>query len=314
MDQLSKYHKQHGTNLNRFPSVDKRPLDLYRLKKAVEIRGGFSNVCKHKKWAEIGRDLGYSGKIMSSLSTSLKNSYQRYLHPYEEWVKSAKPGVQQQIEAEQGGPITPSGSPLKKLPADKPAVSPLSSLPDSPAIRASTALNASVVGTPDKSDTDMADATPIRGSTPAVNGGFTAVNSGSGFTSVNSGAGGFTPVNVSNGMKRELDANMTPNTGNSRRSENGATPSKRSTPELKAGTILKRGHSQENGSGVDIKEQSKEATADESENGERRSKRLKKGMLCKFSFVLFFLSSSLFFFLLKIGVVAPNRDRWLIVF
>jgi len=108
LDQLSKYHKQHGTNLNRFPSVDKRPLDLYRLKKAVEIRGGFSNVCKHKKWAEIGRDLGYSGKIMSSLSTSLKNSYQRYLHPYEEWVKSAKPGVQQQIEAEQGGPITPS--------------------------------------------------------------------------------------------------------------------------------------------------------------------------------------------------------------
>ncbi|PUU77665.1 PLU-1-like protein-domain-containing protein [Tuber borchii] len=276
LDQLSKYHKQHGTNLNRFPSVDKRPLDLYRLKKAVEIRGGFSNVCKHKKWAEIGRDLGYSGKIMSSLSTSLKNSYQRYLHPYEEWVKSAKPGVQQQIEAEQGGPITPSGSPLKKLPADKPAMSPLSSLPDSPAIRASTALNASVVGTPDKSDTDMADATPIRGSTPAVNGGFTAVNSGSGFTPVNSGAGGFTPVNVSNGMKRELDANMTPNTGNSRRSENGATPSKRSTPELKAGTILKRGHSQENGSGVDIKEQSKEATADESENGERRSKRLKK--------------------------------------
>ena len=58
LDQLSKFHKQQGMNLNRFPSVDKRPLDLYKLKKAVETRGGFDKVCKLKKWAEIGRDLG----------------------------------------------------------------------------------------------------------------------------------------------------------------------------------------------------------------------------------------------------------------
>jgi [histone H3]-trimethyl-L-lysine4 demethylase len=49
-----------------------------------------------QKWAEIATDLGYSGKIMSSLSTSLKNSYQRWLQPYEEYVRIAKPGVQQQ--------------------------------------------------------------------------------------------------------------------------------------------------------------------------------------------------------------------------
>jgi histone demethylase JARID1 len=48
LDQLSKYQKQHGTSLNRFPSVDKRPLDLYRLKKAVEIRGGYATVCRGK--------------------------------------------------------------------------------------------------------------------------------------------------------------------------------------------------------------------------------------------------------------------------
>ncbi|EOD44979.1 putative phd transcription factor protein [Neofusicoccum parvum UCRNP2] len=77
LDQLAKFHRSRGNNLNRFPSVDKRPLDLYKLKKAVETRGGFDRVCKGKKWAEIGRDLGYSGKIMSSLSTSLKNSYQK---------------------------------------------------------------------------------------------------------------------------------------------------------------------------------------------------------------------------------------------
>ncbi|KAI7119247.1 PLU-1-domain-containing protein, partial [Hortaea werneckii] len=71
LDQLARFHKQNGHNLNRFPSVDKRPLDLYRLKKTVERKGGFDTVCKGKRWAEVGRDLGYSGKIMSSLSTSL---------------------------------------------------------------------------------------------------------------------------------------------------------------------------------------------------------------------------------------------------
>ena len=96
--------------MTRFPSVDKRPLDLYKLKKAVDFRGGFDKVCKGKKWAEIGRDLGYSGKIMSSLSTSLKNSYQRWLQPYEDYLRIAKPGVQQLLEMENGGPYTPSPS------------------------------------------------------------------------------------------------------------------------------------------------------------------------------------------------------------
>ena len=96
--------------MTRFPSVDKRPLDLYKLKKAVDSRGGFDKVCKGKKWAEIGRDLGYSGKIMSSLSTSLKNSYQRWLQPYEDYLRIAKPGVQHLLELENGGPFTPSPS------------------------------------------------------------------------------------------------------------------------------------------------------------------------------------------------------------
>src|SRR5690606_36798778 len=176
LDQLHKFHKQQGSNLTRFPSVDKRPLDLYRLKKAVEVRGGFHNVCKHKKWAEIGRDLGYSGKIMSSLSTSLKNSYQRYLHPYEEWVKTAKPGVQQQLEAEYGGPITPSpaASPMKKVLNNG---TPIRS--DSPLARHSTSIDAG-----ENTDTDktMTDSTPAGTPLPGRS-GFTPVNSG--FTPVN---------------------------------------------------------------------------------------------------------------------------------
>ncbi len=82
---------------------------------------------------------------MSSLSTSLKNSYQRWLFPYEEYLRLAKPGVHQQLEYEYGGPLTPSPgqSPLKR-----PAYqnhTPSSLRGESPAIRASDALNSSLM-------------------------------------------------------------------------------------------------------------------------------------------------------------------------
>ncbi|KAI9802385.1 MAG: hypothetical protein M1833_001891 [Piccolia ochrophora] len=200
LDQLSKFHKQHGANLNRFPSVDKRPLDLYKLKKAVEIRGGFEKVCKLKKWAEIGRDLGYSGKIMSSLSTSLKNSYQRWLNPYEEYLRVAKPGVQQQLEFEYGGPLTPSpaNSPMKKSHQNASS----SNNTDSPAIRASAALNASLKN----GDCSEKDPSPLEAPRPVSSSSFTAVNS-AGFTPVNASPSAFTPVN---GIKRESDSGATP--------------------------------------------------------------------------------------------------------
>ncbi|KAL9639656.1 MAG: hypothetical protein Q9164_000785 [Protoblastenia rupestris] len=203
LDQLAKFHKQHGMNLNRFPSVDKRPLDLYKLKKAVECRGGFEKVCKLKKWAEIGRDLGYSGKIMSSLSTSLKNSYQKWLHPYEEYLKIAKPSVQQQLEFENGGPFTPSS--VKQSMNGSHQGTPTFMHDNSPAMRASAALNASLNDIPDPHDPK-----------PVVTESFQPVMS-SGFTPVN--AGGFTPVNLTpasfpfgspNGVPKHESENGTP--------------------------------------------------------------------------------------------------------
>lgn len=90
--------------MNRLPYVDKKPVDLYRLKNLVESRGGFDKVCKSKEWAEIAKDLGYSGRIMSSLSTSLKNSFLRWLSPYEEYLRASKPGVEHQLEEEHVDP------------------------------------------------------------------------------------------------------------------------------------------------------------------------------------------------------------------
>lgn len=130
----------------RFPYVDKRPLDLYELKKAVQSRGGFERVCDRKKWAEIGRVLGYSGKIMSSLSTSLKHSYEKWLLPYEQWLAGVKPSVQMQMEQERGGPYgtpSPGTSPFSPMKRSNPHT-PSSLSKESPAVAASHALNTSI--------------------------------------------------------------------------------------------------------------------------------------------------------------------------
>ena len=200
LDQLAKYHKQHGMNLNRFPSVDKRPLDLYKLKKAVECRGGFDKVCKHKKWAEIGRDLGYSGKIMSSLSTSLKNSYQKWLHPYEEFVKANKAGPQQQQQQdfENSSPYTPAS--MKKQSNGSHQGTPIHMDNHSPAINASHSLNASLNGNVNPTDQKMR---LPEASAPAL-----SAPASSGFTPVN--PGGFTPVNANPTLFASGQNNTTP--------------------------------------------------------------------------------------------------------
>jgi [histone H3]-trimethyl-L-lysine4 demethylase len=290
LDQLAKFHKQYGTNLNRFPSVDKRPLDLYKLKKAVEVRGGFEKVCKDKKWAEIGRDLGYSGKIMSSLSTSLKNSYQRWLHPYEEYLRTVKPGVQQQLDFEYGGQFSPSPamSPMKRVHSQSQSDG-LNT--DSPAVHASVALHTITA----QANSVMQPAPPpplpvtnIEAPRP-VSSGFMAVNSG-GFSAVNAPPSGFVAVNHAppSLSKRESDictgtpsSNghvQTPGTGNTPR----LMPSQELPGRTSNGDVgsnpLKRTMSHES---INGESGSDGINGDGDGPNGRRSKRLKRGSLLR---------------------------------
>lgn len=217
---------------------------------------------------------------MSSLSTSLKNSYQRWLFPYEEYLRLAKPGVHQQLEYEYGGPLTPSpaNSPLKKSHQHTPS----SLRPESPAIRASDALNASMK---DEFEKGLKNIPRLDSPAPAppapqpMTSGFTPVNSG-GFTPVNSAPATFTPVNI----RRDRDeGSFTPN----RRPFDSPISSAKGTPEYRpsalssapvvngftSNPVLKRQMS------VDSLDSRGKGSSqpDDSENGGRRSKRLKKG-------------------------------------
>lgn len=69
--------------LTKFPMMDKRPLDLFDLYRFVIRKGGYIEVINRKLWAQVGRELGYKGKITSSLSSSLKVSYAKILYPLE---------------------------------------------------------------------------------------------------------------------------------------------------------------------------------------------------------------------------------------
>ncbi|KFH67183.1 hypothetical protein MVEG_07706 [Podila verticillata NRRL 6337] len=92
LDQLYKFHRQQGHPVLKIPQLDKRPIDLFRLKKEVAARGGYQKVTAGKKWAEIGRGLDYTRKQCTSLSNALKSAYVKVILPYEIYLsKQARP-------------------------------------------------------------------------------------------------------------------------------------------------------------------------------------------------------------------------------
>lgn len=213
---------------------------------------------------------------MSSLSTSLKNSYQKWLHPYEEYLRIAKPGVHQMLEYENGGPLTPSPapSPLKK----SHQATPSSLNGDSPAMRASAALNATI---------HDGSVPPLETPRPIMSSGFTAVNSG-GFTAVNaqpvqapaptSAANSFSAINAPSNVQREAE------TGQSTPQRAGESPltSAKNTPDLRPSAFT-LSTPLSNGQSFNSMKRQLSHDTEVTPNGDsdgvagRRSKRLKKG-------------------------------------
>jgi histone demethylase JARID1 len=95
LEQLTKYHILTGRPVGKIPQLDKRPIDLYKLKNEVAQRGGVQEVTRLKKWAEIGRVLGYARKQCTSMSNALKSAYSRVILPYEIWYAKHKEDVEQ---------------------------------------------------------------------------------------------------------------------------------------------------------------------------------------------------------------------------
>lgn len=102
---LLAFHKAKKLPLLRLPSIDRRVLDLFKLRNSVHLKGGFDLVCRKKLWAQIGRELGYTGRIMTSLSTSLKNSYQKVVHSYDLYVEGKDAESSEVLNEEKKRPL-----------------------------------------------------------------------------------------------------------------------------------------------------------------------------------------------------------------
>uniref|UniRef100_A0A667ZN87 [histone H3]-trimethyl-L-lysine(4) demethylase n=1 Tax=Myripristis murdjan TaxID=586833 RepID=A0A667ZN87_9TELE len=80
LDQIAKFWELQGSKI-RFPHVERKILDLYRLSKIVSSEGGFERVCKEKRWSKVASRMGFpAGKGTGSL---LRSHYERILYPYE---------------------------------------------------------------------------------------------------------------------------------------------------------------------------------------------------------------------------------------
>ncbi len=182
------------------------------------------------------------------------------------------------LEFEHGGPFTPSPgpSPMKKSLQG----TPVANTSDSPAVRASVALNENL-------HTDPASTPRTEPSRPTVPSGFTPVNSG-GFTAVNaqsaqpaatqpSTPSTFAAVNAPNGAHRE---NIDSQTSTPMR--NGGSPmlSAQNTPDLRptpGSSLLSNGQSLNQLKRTLSQDAEASANSDADEANGRRSKRLKKG-------------------------------------
>ncbi|KAF9037813.1 hypothetical protein BDZ89DRAFT_1061401 [Hymenopellis radicata] len=124
LEQLYRFHKQQGNPRVVVPTINHKPMDLWLLKKEVNKMGGYEAVSRDKRWADLGRLLGYRG--IQGLTTQIKQSYMRIILPYERFC-----------EQKRNGPQTPSVKPpssgLFKAEAPTDGLPPISPLtPPSP--------------------------------------------------------------------------------------------------------------------------------------------------------------------------------------
>jgi histone demethylase JARID1 len=78
LEKLSKFWELQG-NKFKIPIMERKPVDLYKLFKQVEIMGGYETIVKNKLWTHVNKLLGYKEP---SSSRNLKNHYEKILYPF----------------------------------------------------------------------------------------------------------------------------------------------------------------------------------------------------------------------------------------
>ncbi|KAI9000697.1 PLU-1-like protein-domain-containing protein [Trametes punicea] len=135
LEQLYRFHKQQGNPRVSVPTINHKPLDLWLLRKEVHKLGGYDTVTREKKWADLGRLLGYTG--IPGLATQIRNSYSRVILPYEQFCERVRnspalspnkprdPQLKTHVNIQSAGSVGRLSTPGSMMDDDSPPSSPL---------------------------------------------------------------------------------------------------------------------------------------------------------------------------------------------
>ncbi|GAA5928683.1 hypothetical protein JCM10213_002531 [Rhodosporidiobolus nylandii] len=91
LEQLYLFHRQQGNSAGMtIPSLNGKPVDLWKLKHEVTALGGYATVTNGRKWTQVGKAMGYNVTQNTSICSNLKLTYFRIIVPFEEYVKRVK--------------------------------------------------------------------------------------------------------------------------------------------------------------------------------------------------------------------------------
>ncbi|GAA5848654.1 hypothetical protein JCM8547_004585 [Rhodosporidiobolus lusitaniae] len=91
LEQLYLFHRQQGnSNSMTIPSINGKPVDMWKLKHEVGKLGGYHTVTNARKWTSVGKGMGYNVTQNTSICSNLKITYARIILPFEEYVKRVK--------------------------------------------------------------------------------------------------------------------------------------------------------------------------------------------------------------------------------
>ncbi|XP_013384498.1 AT-rich interactive domain-containing protein 1B isoform X3 [Lingula anatina] len=79
LDKLNAFVEERGTPFTTAPTMNKQPLDLFKLYNAVKERGGVADVTKSKKWKEVCGALGVS----ANAGYTVRKHYLKFLLTFE---------------------------------------------------------------------------------------------------------------------------------------------------------------------------------------------------------------------------------------
>lgn len=90
LESLESFSRERGLTVPKEPIWRGKRISLCKFYNLVVQHGGFENICQNRLWNKIYNELLDSGEVYGGTSSSARVFYQRYLMPFELYLRSSK--------------------------------------------------------------------------------------------------------------------------------------------------------------------------------------------------------------------------------